>query len=311
MFNYKRLANDFIKHAINERNLSDHTIDAYKSDLEKFFQFLLKNRKETLTNIKKINRDLIREFLGSEYNRIDNRPGHKPKKISSKTISRELASIKSFFKFLVYSKRIHVNPAQYFQAPKIEKSIPNFVQLSKIQDLMAMPNQKSEIGLRDRAILELFYATGIRLSELTDLNTCSVNFEENLLKVFGKGRRERIVPFGEKAKQALKIYLEKRKAFQSNSKDTPLFTSNRGKRISKRAVQNRMNIYLTQILGGNNGASPHTLRHTFGTHLLDNDADIRSIQELLGHSSISSTQIYTKVNPEKMKAIFKSKHPHA
>ena len=157
----------------------------------------------------------------------------------------------------------------------------------------------------------MFYATGIRLSELVGLNIGSINSDENLLKVVGKGDKERIVPFGDKAKNALEKYFREREHSWASDPTTPLFTGTREKRISVRTVQERLSKYLQQVLGGKKGASPHTLRHTFGTHLLDNDADIRSIQELLGHSSISSTQIYTKVNPEKIKKIYKKAHPHA
>ncbi len=170
---------------------------------------------------------------------------------------------------------------------------------------------KPLIGRRDRAILELFYASGIRLSELTGLNIDSVNTSEYIIKVLGKGNKERIVPFGKPAKSALDSYLNKRKQSWSAPLNTPLFCGRGENRISIRTVQQRIKIYLKAVLGGSDGSNPHTLRHTFGTHLLDNDADIRSIQELLGHSSISSTQVYTKVNPKKMKEIYKKHHPHA
>ena len=160
-------------------------------------------------------------------------------------------------------------------------------------------------------MLELFYATGIRLSELVGLNIGSVDHSNNFIKVLGKGNKERIIPFGNNAKDAIETYLNSRGSSWSSKPNTPLFTSQNDKRISARTVQQRLRQYLQSILGGKKGASPHTLRHTFGTHLLDNDADIRSIQELLGHSSISSTQIYTKVNPQKIKKIYKEAHPHA
>ena len=210
-------------------------------------------------------------------------------------------------------ERINNNPAINVQTPKIEKQIPNFIQLNKIKELMEQPKKEKRVLIRKRdyAILELFYATGIRLSELVGLNIGSVNHEENLLKVIGKGNKERIVPFGKKAKTAMEQYLNERGDGWGSQADLPLFMGTKKKRISNRTVQNRLKKYLQIILGGKKGASPHTLRHTFGTHLLDNDADIRSIQELLRHNSITSTQIYTKVNPEKMKKIYESAHPHA
>ena len=176
---------------------------------------------------------------------------------------------------------------------------------------MHMPDETTLIGRRDRAILELFYATGIRLNELAGLNIGSVNPQEKLLRVIGKGNKERIVPFGNPAKNALESYLKKRGKSWSSPQETPLFTGRGQKRIAVRTIRQRVNIYLKTLFGGPDGASPHTLRHTFGTHLLDNGAGIRSIQELLGHSSISSTQIYTKVNPQKMKEAYKKHHPHA
>ena len=160
-------------------------------------------------------------------------------------------------------------------------------------------------------MLELFYATGIRLSELVSLNIGSINYHNRLVKVIGKGNKERIIPFGNHALIALEIYLKERGVGWLSNEKIPLFTSKNNKRISVRTVQLRMKKYLSQVIGTKNGASPHVLRHTFGTHLLDNDADISSIQELLGHSSISSTQIYTKVNPKKIKEVYEKAHPHA
>ena len=308
---YKNFIQDFMSYLGQERNLSKHTITAYRHDLNHFFQFLTKYDLALVKDLKKIDRQTIRHFLGSEFERKDIRPGRQNKSITSKTIARELASIKSFFKYLVQIDQIKDNPAHHVQTPKIEKKIPNFIQENKIEKLMNLPNKRSLIGKRDHAILELFYATGIRLSELVGLNIGSVNSNENLLKVIGKGNKERIVPFGDKSKNAMQEYLKDRGHSWNADPITPLFTGTREKRISVRTVQDRLCKYLQQILGGKKGASPHTLRHTFGTHLLDNDADIRSIQELLGHSSISSTQIYTKVNPEKIKKIYKNAHPHA
>lgn len=308
---HKDLIQDFLAYLGKERNLSKNTINAYGRDLERFYEFIIEYDALLVNNLNNIDRETIRHFLGSEFERRDTRPGRGGRTITARTIARELATIKSFFKYLVQIDKIKDNPAIHVQTPKIEKKIPNFVQLNKIEKLMNMPNSSSLIGKRDRAILELFYATGIRLSELVGLNIGSVNNEEKLLKVVGKGDKERIVPFGDKAENALEQYLRERGHSWASDPTTPLFVGTGEKRISVRTVQNRLSKYLREVLGGKKGASPHTLRHTFGTHLLDNDADIRSIQELLGHSSISSTQIYTKVNPEKIKKIYKDAHPHA
>ena len=307
----KDIIQDFQSYLGKERNLSKNTISAYGRDLVRFFTFLNDYDSTLVNDISRIDRQAIRHFLGSEFDRRDSRPGRKERKITARTIARELATVKSFFKYLVLIEKIKDNPAMHVQTPKIDKQIPNFIQFNKIQALMRMPDRSTLRGKRDHAILELFYATGIRLSELVGLNIGSVNHKENLLKVVGKGNKERIVPFGDKAKKAIEQYLRARENSWASDSQLPLFIGTKEKRISTRTVQNRLGEYLKRILGGKKGASPHILRHTFGTHLLDNDADIRSIQELLGHSSISSTQIYTKVNPEKIKKIYKDAHPHA
>ena len=291
---------EFLNYIQFERGYSAHTVTAYQHDLEKFMNFIYQYDSILLKDFGKIDRQAIRHFLGKEYEEGN----------SAKTVARRLASIKSLFNYLVQAEVICDNPAIHIKTPKVEKNIPTFVQENKIEDLMKMPNAVTLIGKRDRAILELFYATGIRLNELAGLNIGSVNPQEKLLRVLGKGNKERIVPFGKPAKHALESYLKKRGKSWVSPQETPLFTGRGEKRIAVRTIQQRVNIYLKAILGGRTGASPHTLRHTFGTHLLENDADIRSIQELLGHSSISSTQIYTKVNPKKMKEIYKDAHPH-
>jgi tyrosine recombinase XerC len=291
---------EFLNYIQFERGYSAHTVTAYQHDLEQFLNFIYQYDSILLKDFGKIDRQAIRHFLGKEYEKGN----------SAKTVARRLASVKSLFNYLVQAEAIRDNPAIHIKTPKVEKNIPTFVQENKIEDLMKMPDAGTLIGKRDRAILELFYATGIRLNELAGLNIGSVNPQEKLLRVLGKGNKERIVPFGKPAKNALESYLKKRGESWVSPQETPLFTGRGEKRIARRTIQQRVNIYLKAILGGRTGASPHTLRHTFGTHLLENDADIRSIQELLGHSSISSTQIYTKVNPKKMKEIYKDAHPH-
>ena len=300
MNNGTKTLKEFLNYIQHERGYSLHTISAYKHDLERFLNFLHQYDGKLISAFGLIDRQTIRHFLGKEYE-----DGN-----TAKTVARRLASIKSFFKYLVQAEVIAGNPAIHIKTPKIEKRIPTFVQSNKIDELMNMPDTSTLTGRRDKAILELFYATGIRLSELVGLNIGSINPNENMLKVLGKGNKERLVPFGKPAKYALETYLKNRGHSWVSPRETPLFTGRGENRIAVRTVQDRIKIYLTAVLGGVEGASPHTLRHTFGTHLLDNDADIRSIQELLGHSSITSTQIYTKVNPKKMKNIYKEAHPH-
>ena len=295
------IINDFLISVSAEKNFSNHTLKAYSRDLSRFATFIKKFYIESFNDIHQINRLQIRQFMGNEFE----------SGLSSKTVARRLASIKSFFNFLVQFELLEHSPASQIKAPKVEKNIPNFIHSSKIKTLMNIPDKKTLIGKRDLAIVELFYATGMRLSELVNLNIGSINHHSRLVRVIGKGNKERIIPFGKHALTALEVYLNERGMGWMANEQIPLFASKNNRRISVRAVQLRMKKYLSQVLGTKDGASPHVLRHTFGTHLLDNDADIRSIQELLGHSSMSSTQIYTKVNPKKIKEIYDKAHPHA
>ena len=299
--NISDILKEFLIYISKERNYSHHTLKAYERDLVKFAKFLELYHSKSLIDLNQVDRGIIRQFMGKEFD----------EGLSSKTVARRLASIKSFFNYLIQIELIVDSPASHIKSPKVEKNIPKFIHVNKIKYLMEIPDKNSLIGKRDIAILELFYATGMRLSELVSLNIGSVNSNDNLVRVLGKGNKERIIPFGNKAKDALEIYLKDRGLSWLSNQDVPLFSTKNNKRISVRTVQIRMNKYLSQVLGTQKGASPHVLRHTFGTHLLDNDADIRSIQELLGHSSISSTQIYTKVNPKKIKQVYDKAHPHA
>ena len=299
--NLSDILKEFLIYISKERNYSHHTLKAYERDLVKFAKFLELYHSKSLIDLNQVDRGIIRQFMGKEFD----------EGLSSKTVARRLASIKSFFNYLIQIELIVDSPASHIKSPKVEKNIPKFIHVNKIKYLMEIPDKNNLIGKRDIAILELFYATGMRLSELVSLNIGSVNSNDNLVRVLGKGNKERIIPFGNKAKDALEIYLKDRGLSWLSNQDVPLFSTKNNKRISVRTVQIRMNKYLSQVLGTQKGASPHVLRHTFGTHLLDNDADIRSIQELLGHSSISSTQIYTKVNPKKIKQVYDKAHPHA
>ncbi len=289
---------EFLDYCRNEKMFSEHTISAYRHDLDlMYFNF----NERGIKNLNEVNYDTLTIFLAEQLENNN----------SIRTVARRLSSIKSFFKYLLSTEAIKNNPASFIKTPKIKNKIPTYVQNNKISELMNLPDLSKVIGVRDRAILETFYATGIRLSELTGLNLGSFNLEENVVKVFGKGGKERIIPFGIPARKAIESYLKIRGLSWSSDLTIPLFVNTKGKRLTSRTIQKRVKYYLKIILGSNEGSSPHTLRHTFGTHLLENDADIRSIQDLLGHSSISSTQIYTKVNPDKMKKIYKQAHPHA
>ena len=283
--------NDFYLFLKKERNFSNNTIKSYMTDLNKFKNFL----NDDNYDINKISRNQIRAFLSSEFD----------KKYSDRTIARRLASLKSYFKFMVKSEQISSNPSENIRSPKIVRSLPNFIDQKIIDSLMDSPDDNTAIGLRDKAMLELFYSTGMRLSELVSLNHGSVDYKNNLIRLFGKGSKERLVPFGNRAKLYLEKYTISRKNKDFNK---PLFITKREKRISKRTVQRRISMYIKLVADGNQ-LGPHILRHSFATHLIENGAGIRTVKDLLGHSNLSSTQIYTHIQPEKIKQTYKQAHP--
>ena len=291
----KSSLDSFVIFLSEEKGFSDHTIKSYKNDINKFLSFLL----EKSIGLKKVSKKEIRDFLADQYDLG----------LSKKTIARRLASIKSFFKFLLNSNYVSYNPTLFLSTPKISKKLPDFIETKMIDELMDQPDHHTEKGLRDKAILELFYSTGMRLSELINLNIGSVDDKNNLIKVFGKGSKERLIPFGKRAKLCLEDYLNKRVLrWSSSNKDIPLFVNGKNKRIPRRTIQRRISNYIKMISSGKR-LGPHTLRHTFATHLMERGADIRAVGDLLGHSSLSSTQVYTHVKPEKMKEVYKQSHP--
>ncbi|HJM46842.1 MAG TPA: tyrosine recombinase XerC [Candidatus Marinimicrobia bacterium] len=286
----------YLAYLSKERGYSEHTVYAYKKDLNRFLNYI-KSKANSILEAKK---EHIREFLADEFER-----GLHPK-----TVSRRLAALKSFYDYCVEIKEIESNPAIFVESPKLPTTLPDYLDLSKLSDILSIPLKETLLGSRDLAMLELFYSTGMRLSELVNLNVNHLDFSSQMVKVIGKGKKERLIPFGEKAKDSIENYLKMRKIegnFQLVS--DPLFVSNRNKRISQRTVQRRVRMYLVSF-AGSGSSGPHTLRHAFATHLLERGADIRSVKELLGHDSLSSTQIYTHIQPEKMKEIYKRAHPH-
>ena len=281
-----------------ERNFSLHTIKAYKNDLTRFNLFL--NQGKSRIKFKEINRNDIRRFLADEYEN----------QYTSKTVARRLATIKSFFKYLVKVELIEDNVSIHIHSPKVPKKLPNFIDKNLIDVLMSSPPLGTLIGVRDRAVLELFYSTGVRLSELVNINIGDFHIDKKLVRVIGKGNKERIIPYGKTAESAIENYLKMRNlSFKPVFARSPLFVNSSEKRISKRTIQRRMNNYIKLVADGKS-VGPHLLRHTFATHLLDNGADIRAVKDLLGHSSLSSTQIYTHVSIDKLKKDYTQAHPH-
>ena len=294
------IISDFLTYLEKERHYSKFTINAYGYDLYRFVEFFEEYSGTPVSDFGDVDKIAIRHFLGKEFEE-----GY-----SSKTVARRLASVKSFFKYLLKIEEIQDNPAIHIKTPKTPKSLPVYVNEDMVGTLMDAPASDSFIGLRDRAMLELFYSTGMRLRELVNINLNDFHTKSQLIKVTGKGGKERLIPYGKRAQFSIEKFLEFCGVQLSEKEDiVPLFINSKGKRISPRTVQRRIKMYLKTVADGER-FGPHTLRHSFATHLLSRGADIRAVQELLGHSSLSSTQIYTHIQPEKMKKVHQQAHPH-
>ena len=303
----KQLIVKFRDHLKVERNASAHTLRSYSSDLEQFHGFL-KEKKLAQGNggevaAEKIDHLAIRAFLSSLYR------DHK-----KSSLGRKLASLRSFLKYLVQEGYLLRNPAEIVATPRQEKPLPNFMPVDEAFALMETPNPSQTWGARDKAILETLYSTGIRVSELVGLGEGDLDSSLGIVRVLGKGGKERIVPIGEKALEALRVYLEKRdeaigKTGEKGRK-APIFVNTRGGRLTSRSVGRILQKHL--VRGGIwRKISPHALRHSFATHLLDAGADLRGIQELLGHASLSTTQRYTHVSVDKLMEVYDRAHPRA
>ncbi|MDD2620977.1 MAG: tyrosine recombinase XerC [Syntrophomonadaceae bacterium] len=292
----------FLSHLRVEKSASNLTLLGYKTDLSQFFNFLsLKYSlpKEEITN-DLFNHRTVREYLTDMQE----------KGLSRATMARKLAALRSFVKFLCRENIIAGNPIAAVATPKQDKKLPKFLYSPEIDLLMAAPDLLTASGKRDKAILETLYAAGLRVSELVGLDVDDLDFKEYFIKVRGKGRRERIVPLGSMASEALTIYLDKGRS-KLGKRDTitsAVFLNRFGNRLSARSVRTILNKYVEDI-ALNQKISPHTLRHSFATHLLNGGADLRSVQELLGHVKLSTTQIYTHLTREKIKNTFDENHP--
>jgi integrase/recombinase XerC len=298
----------FGAHIEIERNLSPHTKRSYLSDLRQFQDFLSENnisaKEDGDDRVIHIDQTTIRAFLAFLYR----------KKIKKVTISRKISSLRAFFKYLLREGRVKNNPAEMIQTPKVEKYLPTFLSVDEAFSLTGIEFKDDVFGLRDRATIELFYSSGIRVSELTGLNVDDIDWNSSLVKIRGKGKKERIIPVGEPALEALKSYVRKRdellKKNLTNDINTPLFLNKSGTRITTRSVGRLLDKYVS-LSGINKKIGPHVLRHTFATHLMDGGADLRVIQELLGHESLSTTQKYTSTSVSRLMEVYDKAHPKA
>lgn len=294
-------AEDFLDYLAQERGYSPLTVKAYRRDLEDFTGFVVGYDVEYAHHPERIDRHAIRHFLGYLQERG----------MGARSVARKLAALKSFFKYLNRAEVIPANPAAGIRTPRFPRQLPEFLHEDQATWLMELPPGDTLIGLRDRAILETFYATGIRLVELTGLVVGNVSFTRNTMRVMGKGDKERVVVFGKAAGEALGRYLEaRRRQGEAVGPQSPLFRGRGARAISPRAVQLRVAHYMRQVAEARH-LSPHLLRHTVATHLLDRGADLMAVKDLLGHASLSSTQIYTHVKTEQMRRLYRQAHPHA
>lgn len=306
METFSEAINQFLEHLRFERNLSRHTLRNYAVDLWQFSDFLFRIEKRRDLTPAEIDNLTIREWMA------DMRGAGKRKT----SIARKLASLRTFYQFLIREGKLDKNPAKLVATPKIERKLPVHLTAEDAVRFIETPDINTDLGRRDRAILEFLYATGIRVGELVNIDIRHIDFRGRTVRVFGKRRKERIVPFHEPALQALMLYLtQTRPLFLSNAPvdkrdENAVFLNYQGTRITTRSVGRLVDKYIRQCADINK-ISPHSLRHSFATHLLDAGADLRDIQELLGHARLSTTQIYTQVSMEKMIDVYLNAHPKA
>ncbi|HHX95626.1 MAG TPA: tyrosine recombinase XerC [Clostridia bacterium] len=299
--NYTQIISRFLQYLEVERNLSANTVRSYNIDLQQFFQYV---SGQEISSVRDIDHLFIREYLAvlqkDEYQK--------------RTVARKLSSLRSFFKYAYRNGEIEVNPMEKVTSPKLGKKLPSFLYVESVEMLLMAPDI-SPAGIRDKALLEVLYASGMRVGELEQLNCSAIDFENAQAVVIGKGNKERIVPLGSYSVSALKEYLQKVRpvyaARVTADKDRDaLFLSQKGTRLSSRGIRWLVKKYVEKA-SLQSGISPHSLRHSFATHLLEQGADLRAVQELLGHSSLSTTQIYTHVSRKRLKDIYDRCHPRA
>ena len=292
----------FLSYVRVEKGLSQNTILAYGRDLKRFDEFLTARKKK---KIEEVNREDIVDFLSSLYKQ----------KLDSRSVSRYLVSLRSFFKFALMEELVRVDPTENLESPKIRQSLPTYLRKDEMERLMEAPNIATPFGLRDRAMLEVLYSSGLRVTELLNLRISDVDLRSGYVRCIGKGDKERLVPIGRKAISAVEAYLNGARPKFVRSGAPPqhsqiLFLTRASRRLSRITIWKILHDYGIK-LGLRGRLTPHKLRHSFATHLLEGGADLRSVQLMLGHADISTTQIYTHVVEERLKEIYKAHHPRA
>jgi integrase/recombinase XerD len=290
---------DFLHYLVVERGLALNTITSYERDLKKYIQYAV--QVEQLQSFEAVSRLHILGFLKHV----------KDSGLSSRSIARHIASIRSFHQFLLRDKAVSHDPSVHVETPQPERTLPKVLSMKEVEQLLEAPNLHTAFGVRDKAMLEVLYATGIRVSELVGLNLGDIHLTMGFLRCIGKGNKERIIPIGRAATTALEHYIETGRGKLLGKKNSDaLFLNHHGNRLSRQGYWKILK-RLTLETGTKKELTPHTLRHSFATHLLENGADLRAVQEMLGHADISTTQIYTHVTKTRMKDVYKTFHPRA
>jgi integrase/recombinase XerD len=290
------LLDQFLHYLVVEKGLSQKTLEAYSHDLNRFVEFLEGKGKKDILGVDKFD---VRAFL-LELRRYE---------LSTRTMVRNLVAVRTFFRFLVQEGKLESNPADGIASPEIAKKLPEILTLNEVEQLLEQPNPQTPLGIRDRAMLEMLYATGMRVSELMQLPMNQANLEGGYVVVYGKGSKERAVPLGSEALKWVALYLEQVRDGLSKRKETPfLFVGRSGKGMTRQQFWKSIKAYGRKA-GIRKRISPHLLRHSFASHLLERGADLRSVQMMLGHADISTTQIYTHVTGERLKKVHKRHHP--
>ena len=283
---------EFLDYLEFEKKFSLYTVDNYDKDITEFKEYLVMNN---INSFKKVDYSLVRKYLVFLYE----------KKYKNTTICRHISSLRSFYKYLLGNKLINENPMELISLPKKEQRLPNFLYYNDLEKLLETPDQSTSIGLRDKLIFEILYSTGVRVSELVNIKVKDIDFENKSIRIFGKGKKERIVLFGDQALKLINIYLDQR-GFTSEY----LILNNRGNRITTRGVD--LIIHKNSLKSGlKNKITPHTMRHTFATHMLNDGANLLTVQELLGHENLKTTQVYTHVSNERLRNVYLNAHPRA
>jgi len=296
----QRYIEKFLRYLEIEKNYSSLTLLNYQADLEDFSNFLNPARDKVSSGGKQIPLEKV------DYISLRRYLAHlKERKLRSRSIARKLSCLRSFFKFLCRDGYLSDNPTLSLTTFKLDKHLPSFLTEEEMSKLLQLPQGNDERSLRDQAILETFYSTGMRISELVGLNIEDVDFISGVAKVRGKGKKERLLPIGEHALKAIRVYLDKRRR-----QSLVLFLNKNGTRLTTRGTRNVVHKYI-RLASLSGGISAHTIRHSFATHLLNRGADLRSVQELLGHANLSTTQVYTHLTTERLKSVYEKAHPHA